>query len=93
MEMPEFTSDGEINWAKITLQGCKDLYVGVYYMPQRNLQDLQYLEKSLDTLNDKRNRHIILCGDFNCPSINWKESKVDLEAADRIVQEKLVDVA
>ena len=93
MEMPEFTSDGEINWAKITLQGCKDLYVGVYYMPQRNLQDLQYLEKSLDALNDKRNRHIILCGDFNCPSINWKESKVDLEAADRIVQEKLVDVA
>ena len=89
MEAPEFVFDGEMNWAKISLKGCKDLYVGVFYMPQRNLPDLTFLEKSLDTLNEKGNRHIILCGDFNCPNIDWKTTSVKENANDRIVQEKL----
>ena len=93
MEAPEFVFDGEMNWAKISLKGCKDLYVGVFYMPQRNLPDLTFLEKSLDTLNEKGNRHIILCGDFNCPNIDWKTTSVKENATDQIVQEKLVDVA
>ena len=100
VESPEFVTNGEMNWAKISLKGHKDLYVGVFYMPHRNMSDLTELEKSLNLLNKKDNRHVILCGDFNCPHINWKTGTVEenhdtcaMAMQDRGIQEKLVDVA
>ena len=42
-------------------------------MPQRNKQDLQELEKSLEKATNTNNKTIILAGDFNCPDIDWEQ--------------------
>ena len=92
IEQPEFTNNCELSWAKIHLKGCKEMFIGCFYMPHRNMPDLTYLETSLDNVNKDGKRHIVLCGDFNCPGIDWKLNEVIPEAADRLIQEKLVDI-
>jgi hypothetical protein len=49
-EQPELVSDCEINWVRVKLHGRKDLYAGVFYMPQRNAKDSAELKKSLEKL-------------------------------------------
>ena len=93
METPQFVTDCEITWAKIHLKGCKELYISTFYMPHRNIPDLNALDTSLLKVNEKGNRHMILCGDFNCPDIDWKNHQTSNGADDRLVQEKLVDIA
>ena len=97
MEKPEFIKNCEIVWAKIHLKGCKELFISTFYMPHRNIPDLEALDASLDLVNEKGNRHLILCGDFNCPNIDWKTHTVidginGNPAQDRPVQEKLIDL-
>ena len=72
MELPEFITDCELNWVKLQLLGCKELFIGCFYMPHRSMSDLIALDLSLENINKKGNRHVILCGDFNCPDIDWK---------------------
>ena len=97
MEKPEFIKNCEIVWAKIHLKGCKELFISTFYMNYRNIPDLEALDASLDLVNEKGNRHLILCGDFNCPNIDWKTHTVidginGNPAQDRPVQEKLIDL-
>ena len=40
-------------------------------MPHRNINDLNELQTSLDTITMENDKHIILAGDFNCPDIDW----------------------
>ena len=56
---------------KIQLKGCKELYIGYYYTPHRSRDLLKELDRSLELLSDKKDRQIILCGDFNCLDIDW----------------------
>ena len=93
MEAPQLVTDCEITWAKIHLKGCKELYISTFYMPHRNIPDLNALDASLLKVNEKGNRHTILCGDFNCPDVDWKNYTVNNGASDRPVQDKLVEVA
>ena len=76
VEEPELVTDCEISWVKIYLKGRPELHVGCFYMPHRNMPDLEQLDKSLLKLNKSKFRHIILCGDFNCPYINWDNHSV-----------------
>ena len=41
----------------------------------------------------KIGKHIILAGDFNCPDIDWENSTVKKGAADRDVQQVLLDLS
>ena len=46
-------------------------------MPERNQTDLDQLKLSLEKLNETKDRHIILLGDFNYPDINWSNCTVE----------------
>ena len=62
-------------------------------MPHRNLNDIARLDESLKQVtNHKKGKHIILAGDFNCPDINWEKMSVNKGAADREVQQALLDL-
>ena len=84
-------NDGEIIWAKVKTR-AKDLFVGSFYMPHREMKHLDNLDASLAKINEKPGRNILLCGDFNCPDIDWDTHFVP-GAPDRKVQQKLVEVA
>ena len=93
MENPEFVTNCEIVWAKLHLKGCKELFISTFYMPHRNIQDLTSLDLSLNAVNEKGNRHLIVCGDFNCPDIEWSSHSIGTGVADKATQETLVDIA
>lgn len=68
--VPHHTST-EMVW--IRLQTCKhSILIGAVYRPPNS--DLGTLETLYDFLNEhkKRYAHVILCGDFNLPKINWE---------------------
>ena len=90
---PDLTTDCEIVWTKVKARNKKDIYLCSYYMPHRNLNDIARLEESLKQVtNHKKGKHIILAGDFNCPDINWEKMTVNKGAADREVQQALLDL-
>ena len=90
---PQLTTDCEIVWTKVKARNKKDIYLCSYYMPHRNLNDIARLDESLKQVtNHKKGKHIILAGDFNCPDINWEKMSVNKGAADREVQQALLDL-
>ena len=64
-------------------------------MPKRNSQDLDRLAESLRKLNSSKPKHLILCGDFNCPNIIWDNLTVrnDPSVQDRNIQQQLIDLS
>jgi hypothetical protein len=92
MEQPEYVASCEIEWVKIKLKGIKDLFVGSVYMPQRNMDALRELDNSLGSVSSRDDKHIVLCGDFNCPDIDWQNLTVSGNN-DRAVQEELVNIS
>ena len=80
---------------KIHLKGSKELFIGCFYMHHRNEYDLQQLDSSLDKLDKSKYKHIILCGDFNCPDIDWETNSVHEKPSQGQgpIQQQLVDIA
>ena len=72
-EIPEASGpdEGEVIWIKVQTQGNKELYIGSFYVTHRQKAHLDCLDRSLQKITVKKDRHIILCGDFNCPDIDW----------------------
>ena len=60
-------------------------------MPHRNMKSVTELEKSLDMISDQ-GKHIILCGDFNCPDIDWPSQSLNHNCTDRQVQRRIIDL-
>ena len=63
-------------------------------MPKRNMTDLNNLRQSLELLNKSKPKHLVLCGDFNCPDIDWdklclKHSKT---TQDKNEQQHLIEI-
>ena len=48
VECVDFVTDCEIDLVKISLKGRQELFVGSFYMPKRNMTDLNNLRQSLD---------------------------------------------
>ena len=71
VECVDFVMDCEIDFAKISLKGKKDIYIGSFYMPKRNMKGLCKLKESLVLFSKNKLKELILCGDFNCPDIDW----------------------
>ncbi|KAK3107538.1 hypothetical protein FSP39_016928 [Pinctada imbricata] len=92
VEQPEFVTICEITWVKVHLKGCKELYIGCFYMPHRNRDLIKELDRSLELLTVKKDRQIILCGDFNCPDVDWTSLSVT-SPVDRIVHQDLIDLS
>ena len=93
-EQTELITECEIEWTKVKMKSNKDLYLSSFYMPHRNLKDLQNLDQSLKKLsNSSKSKHILLAGDFNCPDINWENLTVRPNAPDREIQQALIDIS
>ena len=72
VECVDFVTDCEIDLVKISLSGKKDVYIGSFDMSKRNINYLNKLKESLELLNRNKPKELILCGDFNCPDIDWE---------------------
>ena len=94
LECVDFVTSCEVEYAKITLKSKKTLYIGTFYMPHRKLPDLEQLEQSLNLLNISKPKQLILCGDFNCPDIQWETLTVpcDPNVQDKNVHQKLINL-
>ena len=94
VECGDFITGCERVYAKITMKSKKTLYIGSFYMPHRKLSDLDQLESSLNLLNGSKPKQLILCGDFNCPDIDWETLTVsnDPSVQDRNIHQRLIDL-
>ena len=95
VECTDSITNCEIETVKISLKGRRDLYISSFYMAKRNLSDLDQLRSALNTSVNSQNKQHILCGDFNCPNVNWETLTVPNDPAtqDRAVQQKLVEIS
>ena len=67
--------------------------MGDFFMPHRNMKDLNELEKSLHQISTGTSqKHAILAGDFNCPHISWESGTISYCGVDNTVQQKLIDI-
>ena len=90
IEQPELVTNCETTWAKLKLKSNKDLYIGSFYMPHRNSNDLEQLNQSLSMLNRNGQKNVILGGDFNCPDIDWDNNTTRNNRPDRNIQSALM---
>jgi len=91
-EKTDLVTNCEISWVKIKSE--KDVYLASFYMPHRNLSDINNLHNSLKHLQEgKTAKHIILTGDFNCPDIDWDNLTVKTGSDNKEVQQALIDLA
>ena len=73
---PQMTTECAIVWSKVKARKKKDIYLCSFYMPHRNLNDVNRLDDSLRQVTQCKNgKHIILAGDFNCSDID-RENRV-----------------
>ena len=94
VECVDFITDCELELVNVSLKGRQELFVGSFYMPKRNMTDLNNLRQSLELLNESKPKHLVLCGDFNCSDIDWdklclKDSKT---IQDRNEQQNLIEI-
>jgi hypothetical protein len=47
---------------KVMLKNSKDLYISSFYMPHRNINDINKLSESITMVNNGKPNHIILAG-------------------------------
>lgn len=95
VECIDFITDCELEMVKISLKNKKELYVASFYMPHRQDKHLQDLKEALEKLNGNKQKHLILCGDFNCPDISWDSLCVQNSTStqDKHVQQLLIDLS
>ena len=79
----------ELCLVEIKPNKTKKYIVGSFYMPHRNSKSLKELRSNLDPL---QKHNITICGDFNCPDIDWKQHIVHPGASDRSTQEELISL-
>lgn len=72
----ELETDCEVLWCKLNTKGSKTLQIGAYYRPHEDDEDsLNELETSLQRIGS-RNENVILGGDLNFPSWDWKNKRI-----------------
>ena len=54
VENPELVTNCELEWVKIQLKDRKELLIGSFYMPHRNMEDVKELEKSLNLVSNNK---------------------------------------
>jgi hypothetical protein len=91
-EQVQYITKCEIEWIKIKLKDAKDLLIGAFYMPHRNINDLNEFQTSLDTITMENDKNIILAGDFNCPDIDWINMTSKIHANDKEIQKSLIEI-
>ena len=93
IEQPKLVTNCETTWTKLKLKSNKDSYIGSFYMPHRNSNDLDQLNQSLSMLNRNGLKNVILGGDFNCPDIDWDNNTTRDNCPDINIQSALINMA
>ena len=83
----------ELLWIKIQLRKAKQIFLSCFYMPHRDKDILNEFEKSLFDVNPQGTRNIFICGDFNCPDVNWEHGFSHDQAPNKDVQDKLINIS
>ena len=91
--MKELDTNCEILWVKIKLKKAKELLISTFYMPHRNIDTITEFESSVIKANPQGNKNLIICGDFNCPNMNWNFGFTSDNAHEKNVQDKLIDIS
>ena len=77
----------ELCLVELKLKNTKHQIIGSFYMPHRDITSI----KNMDTLiKPLINKNLTICGDFNCPDIDWENGIVTTGASNRLVQEELL---
>ena len=68
----------ELVWAKLKVQGSKDLYIGSFYKrPDNNDPEyLDHLQKFISRVPTQNGAHLWIGGDFNLADIDWNDECV-----------------
>ena len=92
--VPELYNDAELIWAKVSINGCKDLYISAYYRPHiDDMLSLEILDSTLNKLEGlHRNGIIWISGDFNAPYINWENMSIVDGTSYPRVHDRLLDI-
>ena len=73
--IPEFSSEAEDIWVHINL-GYKNLYVCCVYLPPGDKYVCLCFTSKLEWVSSHLGDNIILvCGDMNCSTVNWEQTK------------------
>ena len=74
-EQPDLKTDCNVCWAKLSIPGSRNIYVGSFYKPHENDPNaLSQLWSSLQKI--PKNSIIWLAGDFNMPDIDWSSEAI-----------------
>ena len=70
----QFNTSCEVMWVEVEVRGTKPILKGAYYKPKElDEESLSQLKPSLDSiLQSGKYSTVLLSGDFNLPSMNWK---------------------
>ena len=69
------TDCDESVWCEVRLTGSDKLLVGcVYRSPNSNRDNDVKINTTLQKANSSGYSHVLVCGDFNHPSLNWRDS-------------------
>ena len=69
------TDCDECVWCEVRLTGSDKLLVGcVYRSPNSNRDNDVKINTTLQKANSSGYSHVLVCGDFNHPSLNWRDS-------------------
>ena len=56
------------------LVGCVYIYIYIYRSPNSNRENDVKINTTLQKTNSSGYSHVLVCGDFNHPSLNWRDS-------------------
>ena len=74
----DITKYEECIWLDISLDGKNRLLLGcIYRSPNSDENNNSKLNQLLRSAQDQRASHILVIGDFNFPSLTWKEDAID----------------
>ena len=70
----QFNTSCEVMWVEVEVRGTKPILIGAYYKPKElDEESMTQLKSSLDSiLQSGKYSTVLLSGDFNLPSMNWK---------------------
>ena len=87
--------DCELGWAKVKIQGSKDLYLGSFYKPpdKQKPNYLEQLQKYLSRIPTQNGAHLWLGGDFNLADIDWPNECVVLYPSNGAQCQQLLTIA
>lgn len=80
--MSDLCNFDEHCWCEIKLEGKDRLLIGcIYRSPNSNEENNSKLIQDLTKICSKSNSHVLICGDFNYPNINWENGKCSSHGA------------